>query len=78
LSLIALTGCSNVCNKAGTKYLDCWQQHCEANADDDRCDIALNNQLMQAMRDAESCPNEERAQQIVDQTCDQIIESFGQ
>jgi hypothetical protein len=66
-----------VCQKAGAHYLDCWQQHCDAHSDDDRCERRLDNPMAQAMQEASSCPNEDRASQILEATCDELTAEDG-
>lgn len=73
----AATACKNVCQKAGGHYLDCWQQFCEAHSDDDRCESRLDNPVAQAMVEASSCPNEDRANQILEASCDELTAQDG-
>ena len=70
-------GCKNICQKGAQNYMDCWQQHCEANADDTRCESRLNNSMAEAMLEASSCPNEERATTLAEATCDELTAEDG-
>ena len=76
-TLVGTTGCKNVCQKAADHMVDCMKSFCEENEDNAYCRNI--DEVEENATSGVECGDgdEEQAQEMLDQSCEEVLEFFG-